>query len=97
MKKTMQPQQDPVRLAQAISRFQKKLPGWWFTVGVCSVSRDVSCGPEINGPDTDLLQLRKFDNGFHLDCRERKQAADVLEFVMLRAIRARNKIRRLEK
>lgn len=95
--KKQQPAQDPVKLAQAISRFQRKLPGWWFTVGVCSVTRDVSCGPEINGPDADLLHLREFDEGFHLDCPRRKQVADVLEAVMIRAMRARAKIRKLEK
>ena len=67
---------NPLRdLVHAISEFERRLPGWWFTIGYCSVSTDASCGPDRNGPDADLLEAerhlpadqRVFDDGFHCD------------------------------
>lgn len=54
-------------IEQAIAEFKERLPGWWFTVGSCSVSRDASCAPDIAGPDADLCAFRLFDQGFHYD------------------------------
>lgn len=54
-------------LALAIAEFERALPGWWYTAGKCSVSRDASCGPDRTGPDAHLLGCRIFDNGFHFD------------------------------
>lgn len=59
--------QNAVALAAAITEFEEKLPGWWWSIGSCSVSRDASCGPDRTGPDADLLQDREFDEGFHHD------------------------------
>ena len=50
-----------------IDAFEREVPGWWWSVGSCSVSRDASCGPDRNGPDADLLPLPEFDEGFHHD------------------------------
>src|SRR5678815_158185 len=55
-------------LQTAIIEFEKALPGWWYSLGICSVSRDASCGPDITGPDAALLKIRKFDSGYHCDC-----------------------------
>ena len=52
-------------LQTAIIEFEKALPGWWYSLGICSVSRDASCGPDITGPDAALLEIRQFDGGFH--------------------------------
>ena len=54
-------------LAAAIIEFERRLPGWWWSVGSCTVSRDASCGPDRNGPDAELLKIREFDEGFHHD------------------------------
>lgn len=57
-------------LAVAIKEFEKALPGWWYSLGNCSVSRDASCGPDRTGQDAHLLTNRLFDDGFHCDDRE---------------------------
>lgn len=57
-------------LSAAIQEFETALPGWWWSVGHCSLTRDASCGPDSAGPDANLLKLpetRIFDEGFHCD------------------------------
>lgn len=73
--------QNPGELAAAIAEFEQKLPGWWWSVGSCSVSRDASCGPDRQGPDARLLDIKEFDEGFHHDDRE-GTCADALRLVM---------------
>jgi hypothetical protein len=39
-------------LAAAIREFETALPGWWWSVGSCSLTRDASCGPRaLCAPD----------------------------------------------
>lgn len=75
-------------LCRAITDFEEALPGWWWSIGACSVSRDASCGPDRAGPDARLLMLRQFDDGFHKDDRE-GTCADALRAVMRMAIEAK--------
>ena len=82
------PQQDVTELAAAIAEFQVRLPGWWWSVGACSVSRDASCGPDLNGPDAHLLETPPFHEPFHCDDRE-GTAAESLRFIMEEALRAK--------
>lgn len=51
-------------LSQAIAYFKDKLPGWWFTVGECSVSCDATVGPDVAYCPKWMLDA--FDDG--LDC-----------------------------
>lgn len=77
-------------LADAIREFERALPGWWYTVGTCSVSRDASCGPERTGPDAGLLVSRVFDDGFHHDDRDPGSTmAGSLRLIMHAALKAR--------
>ena len=62
-----QPVTDTDDLSAAIREFEATLPGWWWSVCVCSLTRDASCGPEVAGPDAALLNQNLFDNGFHCD------------------------------
>jgi hypothetical protein len=55
---------------EAIAKFRSELPGWWWSIGDCSVSADASCGPDRTGPDAELLADRLFDEGFHCDLRQ---------------------------
>ncbi len=87
---------DGVSLAHAIEAFEAALPGWWWSVGTCSISRDASCGPDRNGCDARLLflddqdALRLFDNGFHADLDDPDATvADALKHVMEQAIAAK--------
>jgi hypothetical protein len=75
-------------LATAIREFEATLPGWWWSVGSCFISRDASCGPQRYGPDGDLLDLKLFDDGFHHDDREGDVAGSLRE-VMRQALAAR--------
>jgi hypothetical protein len=86
----MEPQ-DTGALAHAIAEFERRLPGWWWSVGSCSVSRDASCGPDRNGPDADLLKDRELDEGIHHDGDG--TVADSLRIVMERAIARRAETR----
>lgn len=75
-------------LAEVIASFERNLPGWWWSVCACSVSRDASCGPDRNGPDAHLLVDWRFDEGFHHDDRE-GTVADSLRVVMRQALAAK--------
>lgn len=71
---SQQPPTNTDDLAAAIREFEALLPGWWWSVCVCSRTRDASCGPDVAGPDADLIESsatkpedRIFDSGFHCD------------------------------
>lgn len=87
------PSPDVKRLGEVVREFEEKLPGWWWSVGVCSVSADASCGPDVAGPDADLLTRRDFDEGFHCDLPQPAQISDALKEALNEAISARNEAR----
>jgi hypothetical protein len=85
------PQQQPQcnsDLYSAIAEFEAALPGWWFSICVCSRSRDASCGPDMAGPDYLLLKQPQFDEGFH--CDHQGSLADALRDVMQQALEAKS-------
>jgi hypothetical protein len=83
-----QPATDIGSLTAAIHDFEAALPGWWWSVCVCSLTRDASCGPDIAGPDFDLLSVPKFDEGFHCDDPDGSLASS-LRTVMAAALAAK--------
>lgn len=94
-----QPYTNVHTLTLAILEFERSLPGWWWSVCVCSRSRDASCGPDMSGPDADLLLLedRSFDDGFHYDDESPTATlATSLRNVMYEAFEARTKYRLLQ-
>lgn len=80
-------------LAAAIKEFEAALPGWWFSLGACSVSRHASCGPDVKGVDAALLADRQFDEGFDCDDADGSLASS-LRNVMRQALAARGVLRR---
>ena len=77
-------------LVAAIKEFEAALPGWWWTVGYCGISRDASCGPDYSNFNTDHLELELFDNGFHCDDKEPgSTVAGSLRNVMHQALEAK--------
>lgn len=85
---------DTTLLASVIQQFEQLLPGWWFSVSTCQVSRDASCGPTTEGPDAHLLRCRLFDAGFSVDLHEAgSQMAEALLWVMIDALEAREAAR----
>lgn len=83
-----QPATDTDDLAAAIKEFETALPGWWFSVCVCSRTRDASCGPDASGPDYRLLTNREFDEGFHCDDADGTLASSLRD-VMRQALDAK--------
>lgn len=44
------------------------LPGWWFSVGLCTLSGDASIGPDFRAPNAPpKAVIDKYDAGFHAD------------------------------
>ena len=76
-------------IGAAIKKFCDELPGWWFSLGYCSVSSDASCGPDVAGPDKELLKIAEFDSGFHVDLLQPSAMSDALMCVMEEAKAAR--------
>ena len=54
----------------ALYLFQIAYPTWWFTVGVCDLTRDFSCAPQETSPEIKYAQIgNQWDQGFHVDHR----------------------------
>jgi hypothetical protein len=86
-----------ISISEAIETFERELPGWWWSLGNCSVSADASCGPDRAGPDARLLKDRLFDDGFHSDLRQPATPAEALMDVLDQAKKARaEKLQRSE-
>jgi hypothetical protein len=81
---------DAADLAAAIAEFEAALPGWWWSVCTCSVSRDASCAPDAAGPDARLLRLKQFDDGFHCDDRAGTLASSLRD-VMRKGLHAKTR------
>lgn len=76
-------------LNNAIQRIEHWLPGWWWSVGSCSVSSHASIGPDRDGPDAHLLEIDQFDEGFHADLAQPSTCGQALEEVISQALRAK--------
>jgi hypothetical protein len=73
-------------LVGAIAEFRAALPGWWFTVGECSVSCDATVGPDAAHVPEPFLSL--FDAGFDGDLRQPATVADALREATRQAVEA---------
>jgi hypothetical protein len=71
---------DPSRWHECLAGFAdavSELPGgWWFSVGVCSVSCHASIGPDV--AYCDKATLIAFDEGFHADIPQPSTVAGAL-------------------
>lgn len=85
---TWRAQTTPEDLA-AIREFEAALPGWWWAIGSCSVSRHASCAPDRAGVDAALLDdpARRFES-FDIDLRG-GTLGDALRTVMCAALKAK--------
>jgi len=80
---------DTKELARAISEFEAALPGFWWSVGQCSVGAHASCAVDGKGCQSGLLDGVKsgepFDEGFHCDTT-RGAPAEAIRDVMRQAV-----------
>jgi hypothetical protein len=76
-------------LQTIVRRLETELPGWWWSIGACSVSKHASIGPDMNGPDKALLEVKKFDDGFHADIHADNSCAKALNICIELALKAK--------
>lgn len=76
-------------LEAALNRFSDDLPGWWLSIGECSVSCHASCAPDRAGRDAYLLADREFDAGFDVDLAQPSTLAEAVDAVREAAVAAR--------
>ena len=76
-------------LAAAIDEFETLLPGFWWSLGQCSVGAHASCAVDGKGVQAHLLDGVKaghpFDSGFHCDTNG-GQPHEALRNVMQQAL-----------
>ena len=76
--------------ADAVAEFEGKLPGFWWSVGQCSVGAHASCAVDGNGVQSHLLDNmdagHPLDSGFHADTNG-GSPADALRQVMRDAVK----------
>ncbi|MCR9236195.1 MAG: hypothetical protein NXI17_05945 [Alphaproteobacteria bacterium] len=80
---------DTFELAVAVKEFETALPGFWWSIGQCSVGAHASCAVDGNGSQSALLEGVKagepFDEGFHCDTTN-GAPAEALRDVMRQAL-----------
>lgn len=80
---------DTADFAAAVAEFEAALPGFWWSVGQCSVGAHASCAVDGNGCQAHLLDGVRagepFDEGFHVDT-QKGTPAEALRNVMHQAL-----------
>ncbi|MGM0584257.1 MAG: hypothetical protein ACQEUZ_06370 [Pseudomonadota bacterium] len=80
---------DTADFAAAVAEFERRLPGFWWSVGQCSVGAHASCAVDWAGDQGGLLEGiehgHPFDTGFHCDTRG-GSPAEALRDVMRQAL-----------
>lgn len=75
--------------AAAVREFEQKLPGFWWSVGQCSIGAHASCAVDGKGDQAALLDGIKagdpLDSGFHADTHG-GSPAEALRDVMMQAL-----------
>lgn len=77
---------DPASTIAAIQEFEAALPGWWWSLGHCQLTRDASCGPDFRVLGNRHPHVTAFDSGFHDD--HPGTLADALRSVLAQALAA---------
>lgn len=73
-------------LSAAIRELEARLPGWWWSVCHCQLTRDASCGPDFRVLGMEHPYIVPFDDGFH--CAADGTLAESLLDVMEQALEA---------
>jgi hypothetical protein len=75
-------------LALAVAEFEAALPGWWWSIGQCSVGAHASCAVDGRGPPDLVARIvagAPLDHGFHCDT-DGGSPAEALRSVMQQAL-----------
>lgn len=73
-------------LEQAIDELRVALPGWWYSLGECSVSCDATVGPDAAHCPPWIVDA--FDDGFDADLRQPSTVAEALRSATAQAVKA---------
>ena len=80
---------DAQALAEVIDEFERRLPGFWWSVGQCTVGAHASCAVDGSASQKHLLDGIKagnpLDAGFHCDTKG-GSPAEALADVMRQAL-----------
>lgn len=80
---------DTPDFAKAVAEFETALPGFWWSVGQCSVGAHASCSVDGKGSQAELLvgvnAREPLDSGFHCDTQG-GSPAEALRDVMAQAV-----------
>jgi hypothetical protein len=74
--------------ADAVAAFEAALPGWWWSVGQCSVGAHASAAVDAKGPPEIVAKIvagGPLDSGFHCDTQG-GSPAEALRDVMGQAL-----------
>lgn len=74
--------------AAAVREFEAAMPGWWWSVGQCSVGAHASCAVDGKGPPHLVARITfddPLDSGFHCDTSG-GSPAEALRDVMRQAL-----------
>lgn len=82
---------DRQTLAKVIFVFEARLPGWWWSVTTCQLTRDASCGPDARYLGMEHPYVQAFDDGFHVD--HEGTLAEALIAVMDQALTAMQELK----
>ncbi|MBD9455940.1 hypothetical protein IB244_31205 [Rhizobium sp. RHZ02] len=77
---------DKDSIDNAIAYLNKRLPGWWYTAGECSVSSDATVGPDRAYIREPFLSM--FDDGFSVDLAKPSTVAEALKAAVDEAFKA---------
>jgi hypothetical protein len=83
------PKTDALAMAKAVHDFESRLPGLWWSFGMCRVGAHASCAVDGGGPWAHLLdgieQDDPLDSGWHADTAK-GLPHEALRDVMLQAL-----------
>lgn len=66
----------------SLKSFLEKYPTWWYRIGVCDLTRDFTCAPQLHSPEAKYIKIDNiWDNGF--DCMHNGSIADAIRQVIL--------------
>lgn len=69
---------------KALDLFLTKYPTWWYTIGVCDLTRDFTCGAQSHSPEMPAVEKHFVEGSDYQDfrCDHEGSIADAILDVM---------------